>query len=102
MCKYGQKCQKRLCPQRHSEEKGNTDDTDNDTDNSLDEENDEEKNSSSSFVTSTPLKDMFQCEECEKNEQCTDCFVRQYLETENVTPSKKRKVHFMSNSGEIC
>ena len=102
MCKHGQKCQKRLCPQRHSEEKGNTEDNTTDTDNSLDEENDEEKNSSSSFVTSTPLKAMFQCEECEKNEQCTDCFVRKYLETENVTSSKKRKVHFMSHSRETC
>ena len=98
MCSYGQKCQKRLCPQRHSEEKRKTDDDNNDTDNSLDEENEEENDSSSSFVTSTPQKAIFQCEECEKNEECTDCFVRQYLETS----SKKRKVHFMSHSRETC
>ena len=49
-----------------------------------------------SFVTSTPQKIKFQCEECENKTQCTDCFVRHYVETSY----RKHKVHFMDISRE--
>ena len=31
------------------------------------------------FLTSTPKKTKFECEECENKSQCTDCFVGQTL-----------------------
>ena len=36
----------------------------------------------SSFVTSTPQK--FDCKECQDQTQCTDCYVRQVVETSQV------------------
>ena len=61
-CKLGQNCNKRLCPNRHVE-----DEVDITSDNSIINDNENcSQNSghdSSSFVTSTPQKKSFQCEE---------------------------------------
>ena len=65
-------------------------------------ENQEENYSDASFVTSTPRKTVFQCEECDFNSQCIDCFARQTVETGNIPNYRKRKVHFMSHTGETC
>ena len=62
-----------------------SEDTDNDT-SPVDEHN--------SFVTSTPQKTEFQCDECVNKSQCTDCFVRQFTATGQLTPTRKPKVHF--------
>ena len=101
MCKYGKKCHKRLCPQRHDEQKVNTDNLTSLGDEHCNE-NEEKNDSDASFVTSTPQKTVFQCEECEENRQCTDCFVMQHVETEKLSSNRKRKVHSMSHSGETC
>ena len=54
-----------------------------------------------SFVTSTPQKEKYQCQECENQTQCTDCFVRQTLEESGqLNSNKKRKVHFKDYSLE--
>ena len=66
MCKYGKKCHKRLCPQRHDEQKVNTDNLTSLGDEHCNE-NEEKNDSDASFVTSTPQKTVFQCEECEEN-----------------------------------
>ena len=102
-CKFGHRCNKRLCPRRHDNGK---DDTINDTEKEFDEEqfskNDADSmtvDDSDSFVTSTPQKTKFQCEECENILQCTDCFVRQTLETSS-TALYKKKVHFKDISRE--
>ena len=44
-------------------------------------------NEYTSFLTSTPQKTQFNCEDCRNQSQCTDCYVRQ--ETVRVP-----KVHF--------
>ena len=102
-CKFGQKCKKRLFPRKHFKEKV-------DAINDTEIENVEEQCSNmdaddvtvdgyESFVTSTPLKTKFHCEECENKLQCTDCFVRQTLEISTMSSYKKRKVHFKDISG---
>ena len=53
-----------------------------------------------SFVTSTPQKTKLQCEECENKMLCTDCSVRQTLETSTMASYKKHKVHFKDISRE--
>ena len=62
-CKFGKICNKEMCPRRHPEEKlENIGDIETDT-------------------VSTPQKINDQCEECENQPQCTDCYVRHYEET---------------------
>ena len=41
-----------------------------------------------SFVTSTPQKTKFDCEDCKNKSQCTDCYVRQ----------DNRHVHFSDDN----
>ena len=104
-CKFGQKCKKGMCPRRHSEEeRENKGDTKIDIDEEHFSENDEHDNivsQNDSFVTSTPQKTNFQCEECVNQQQCTDCFVRQHVETGQLTSDiRKHKVHFKDYSRE--
>jgi hypothetical protein len=104
ICKLESKCRRRLCPLRHSDVVN----TQNDVNVSiLEEHNDVEENdmsaeefpSNESFLTSTPQKFEYECEECINKTQCTDCFVRQHEATGQIrhgdvgckTP---RRVHF--------
>jgi hypothetical protein len=48
----------------------------------------------SNFMTSTPIKGKFDCVECHNVSQCTDCFVRQHMETGELATNKKKKVNF--------
>ena len=80
-CKFGQRCTKRLCPLRHVEKEVNaTMDTEIDIEEEQCSQNDADNNYES-FVTSTPQKTEYQCDECENETQCTDCFVRETLGT---------------------
>ena len=51
-----------------------------------------------SFMTSTPQKVKYECEECINGEQCTDCFFRQHDATGQLNVKghhkKPRRVHF--------
>ena len=100
-CKLGQNCNKRLCPNRHVE-----DEVDITSDNSIINDNENcSQNSghdSSSFVTSTPQKKSFQCEECVNQSQCTDCYVRQHIETGQLPMNRKHRVNFKDNSRDTC
>jgi hypothetical protein len=94
-CKFGQRCSKRLCPLRHFEKEVNTI---HDTEIDMDEEQcntidaDSVVDDYESFVTSTPQKTKYQCDECNNITQCTDCFVRQTLDAGKS--NRKHKVHF--------
>ena len=46
----------------------------------------------SNFMTSTPIKGKFDCEECHNISQCTDCHVRQHMETGELATDKKKTV----------
>ena len=82
-CQFGKHCTRSLCPARH----GNVENNENETD---DEDKSEKSLNESkvleSFVTSTPKKRKFQCEDCRKESQCVDCFVEQFHD--------KKQVHF--------
>ena len=84
-CKFGKKCNKEMCPKRHSEEEQeNNGDKETDTAQEYISDNDEDNETVSmneSFVTSTPQKIKYKCKECENQHQCTDCYVRQHEET---------------------
>ena len=91
-CQYGQTCQKRLCPYRHSKEESNDMIDARDTmienyENESEMEETDYTNEKESFLTSTPQKRKFECKECLNQSQCTDCFVRQVME-------KSHRVHF--------
>ena len=58
------------------------------------EVSEEVENDDSNFMTSTPIKGKFDCEECHYISQCTDCYVRQHMETEELATEKKKKVYF--------
>lgn len=92
-CQFGRTCRRRLCPCRHPEANRHVvDDPKSDVDeetNEMDESHDT-TNHYSSFVTSTPRNTIYQCEECGNQSQCTDCFVRQTL----MTNEKSHRVHF--------
>ena len=94
LCKSGVKCLRRLCPHRHPEKEVDTDC--NVGEDILDETEKTDTNDTSTddnfFLTSTPQKVEYQCDECTKKDQCTDCFVRQTMEDVNV--HKRRRVHF--------
>ena len=101
-CGFGSKCNKRLCPLRHHEE----DNVQSDVNSSKVEKHEgvkesdmssEEFQSDDSFLTSTPNKIKYECEECINKTQCTDCFVNQHEATGQIShggPKKKRRVHF--------
>ena len=92
-------------PKRHPEkELENNGDIETDTAHEyisdIDEDN-ETVSMNESFVTSTPQKINYQCEECENQQQCTDCYVRQHEETGQLPSDiRKRKVHFKDYSRE--
>ena len=95
-CRFGQRCNKWLSPRRHV-----------DTEIEMVEEqcskngeDSETVDDNESFVTSTPQKSKFQCEECENKTQCTDCSVRDYVGTGNMASYRKHKVHFKDISRE--
>ena len=78
LCRFGQECDNKMCPFRHSQEKESSETNGNisklnDAEISNMEENDSPDKSV--FVTSTPRK--IACEECRNQSQCVDCFVRQ-------------------------
>ena len=79
ICTFGQTCRRKLCPRRHSKEKSDTEinDTTEDTIDRIAEESEE----SSNFITSTPKKNPYKCEECLNKTQCIDCYVREYTKT---------------------
>jgi hypothetical protein len=68
-CLIGQKCKRRLCPNRH------VDSTIEDKQNS--EILETEETDFNTIMTSTPKKRTFQCEECTNGQQCIDCYVMQ-------------------------
>ena len=55
---------------------------------------DEKENS---FVTSTPLKRKFRCDECNDESQCVECFVMQNTSTHEMSP-KRHRVHFSDDN----
>ena len=77
-CKFGKKCNRRLCPNKH-EKTGNIEsDIENGTDDTDNSEVFETKETDlDTMMTSTPKKRKVQCEECIDGQQCIDCYVRQ-------------------------
>ena len=79
LCRFGQECDNKMCPFKHSYEKEPSETYDTisrlkDAEISDMEDNDS-PDISVNFVTSTPRK--IACEECRNQSQCVDCFVRQ-------------------------
>ena len=78
-CRFGQECDNKMCPFRHSKESEPSEANDTNTKLNDVEISDMEDNDSPdkivNFVTSTPRK--IDCEECKNQSQCVDCFVRQ-------------------------
>ena len=96
ICKYGPTCTKRMCPFRHLQE---TSDNVTEMDDSQISENDDNEKLSNevNFITSTPLKRKFDCEECHDQSQCTDCFVRQHTQNKQESFSHQDDIgHVMS------
>ena len=99
-CHFGQNCKRKLCPLKHIEEVSNTtkdEELINETEDT--DTSDEEVSSHMPFMTSTPQKVNYDCEECEDKEQCTDCFVRQVNASGQSMhgdrhQEKRRRVHF--------
>ena len=94
-----------MSPKRHSEEElknnGYTDIVNAQEYTIYNEEYNETVSMNESFVTSTPQKIKYQCEECENQQQCTDCYVRQHEETGQLASDiRKHKVHFKDYSRE--
>ena len=102
-CIFGKRCHRRLCPFKHS----NKEYAKNDMKASINEEHvniiettnsrDEDFLFNEAVFTSTPKKVNYECEECDNITQCTDCFVRQFAATGQITHGirkKKRQVHF--------
>ena len=88
-CIYSQRCERKLCPYRHFEEKNNSKDINNvdnieESDSEDIDTTDEEKKS---FTTSTPRKRKFECDDCNNKSQCVDCYVRQ-------DNAPRQRVHF--------
>ena len=102
ICNFGSKCKRRLCPLRHPDEVTGQSDVNiskvekhDDVDESC--MSSEEFQSGNCFLTSTPYKKDFECEECINKTQCNDCFVNQFEATGQIThggQKKKRRVHF--------
>ena len=88
ICELGQTCKRHLCPFRHTTDKSvaskDTEMEDVEDDSMA---GNDTTNEYTSFLTSTPQKTQFNCEDCRNQSQCTDCYVRQ--ETVRVP-----KVHF--------
>ena len=61
-CKFEQKCDRRLCPNRHGKTESIDSDIDSTTENTENSEMSEIEKTD--FMTSTPKKRKFQCEEC--------------------------------------
>ena len=88
-CGFGSKWKRRLCPLRHHEEDNAQSDV---NFSKVDQHEDvEESNMSSeefqpgeSFLTSTPQKIKYECEECINKTQYTDCFVNQHEATGQI------------------
>ena len=84
-CKFGLTCQ-RMCPFKHVRV-NNNEVTETNIDNSRIGKNEEdEKNETMAddglFMTSTAQKIKYDCEECQNQTQCTDCFLRQDQQNE--------------------
>jgi hypothetical protein len=96
-CVFGESCRRRLCPCRHPEETRHVvDNTKSYVETNEMDDNDHTVHDYSSFVTSTPRKSSFQCEECFNQSQCTDCFVRQDMtrQTSHDGHIRPHRVHF--------
>ena len=80
-CMYSQKCERKLCPYRHSGRKTSTMDLKyvNNVEESDMENNYTSNEEVESFAASTPRKRKFDYAECNNQSQCIDCFVRQTL-----------------------
>ena len=80
-CKFGKTCQRIKCPYRHIQERGQCETTDNGINQNDDITNDMEETDfvedDINFVTSTPKKRKYRCEECQNTSQCVECFVNQ-------------------------
>ena len=80
LCKHGDSCHKRKCPFRHEQEQlvCEKDVTNMNMDSEISEleEYDNEKKNVE-FVTSTPEKRKFECEECHEKTHCVECYVQQ-------------------------
>ena len=105
ICHLGQSCKRTLCPLKHIEDVFHTQSRLQSTkDEELINENEEidtsnEFSAHMSFMTSTPQKVKYDCEECVDKEQCIDCFVRQVNTTGqsihvDCNQEKRRRVHF--------
>ena len=79
-CHFDHRCQKRLCPYKHSKEASNVN-NDTEIDDVIDSESEMEADEctvdTGSFLTSTPQKRKFECNDCIDKTQCTDCYVRE-------------------------
>ena len=91
ICKFGPTCEKRMCSFRHTKQKKDKVTNIENVEVSEEVENDELADDSN-FMTSTPIKGKFDCEECHNISQCTDCYVRQHMETGELATDKKKTV----------
>ena len=87
ICQFGQRCQRRLCPLRHTLDKRVAVNDTEDVEEVYIDENDT-TSADNSFATSTPQKTRFDCEDCKNKSQCIDCYVRQ----------DNRHVHFSDDN----
>ena len=65
--------------QKHADISNVSENEESENEDSFDEEMLNDMNHDDKFLTSTPKKTKFECEECENKSQCTDCFVGQTL-----------------------
>ena len=87
-CKFGLTCRKKLCPFRHSRV---TDLNNIDTKRDNFQFSENVKNNITSaiadvgdnFMTSTPQKKKFDCDECQQKSQCVECYVREDNESKD-------------------
>ena len=87
-CIHRNSCKTRLCPFRHEKEEILENDTKIDVDESYSDKHDM---TNELFITSTPRKRKFSCDECNNKSQCVDCFVTQ-------EHARNPKVHFEDES----
>ena len=100
-CEHDSKCTRRLCPYRHTGNKSTQSDTiEKIASNESRELDDNSGIDFDSVVTSTPQKKHFQCEECINRLQCTYCYARQVVMTDQFSydvqdkPSLRTRLHF--------
>ena len=94
-CSLGEACGKTKCPFKHDSKEKIANDTKSDKSNlqvsdmedingaeDRDDVEDSDGFEDINFVTSTPIKRKFECEECKNISQCVECFVNQHHQSE--------------------